>query len=131
MYQIDYIWDTLSTCLPKKGRRYDTIKLFTGRQFAYDRALSIIQDEEYLEDVDFNEIRRYDILKKIGEFDPNVNVPRNHQQWMAAKPATPYNKRPNYQRHKPQLKASKYEEVGDVHSYNKKNANLHRQKYTY
>ena len=90
-----------------------------------------MQDEEYLEDVDFDEIRRYDILKKLGEFDPNVNVPRNHQQWMVAKPATPYNKRPNYQRHKPQLKASKHEEVGNVHSYNKKNANLRRQKYTY
>ena len=41
-----------------------------------------MQDEEYLEDTDFDEIRRYDILKKIGDFDPNVNIPENHQQWM-------------------------------------------------
>ena len=29
----------------------------SGRQFGYDRALEIIQDEEYLEDADFDEIR--------------------------------------------------------------------------
>ena len=29
----------------------------SGRQFGYDRALEIIQDEEYLDDADFNEIR--------------------------------------------------------------------------
>ena len=49
----------------------------------YDRALQIIQDEEYLEEVDFDEIKRYGIFKKIGEFDPNVGIPENHQQWMA------------------------------------------------
>ena len=51
-----------------------------GRQFGYDRALEIIQDEEYLDDVDFEEIRRYDILKKIGNFDSDVNIPGNHHK---------------------------------------------------
>ena len=57
--------------------------LFIGRQFGYDRALEIVQDEQYLEDVDFDEIRRYDILKKIGEFNPNFNIPESRQkiQW--------------------------------------------------
>ena len=35
----------------------------SGRNLAYERALSIIQDEEYLDDSDFDEIRykrRYD-----------------------------------------------------------------------
>ena len=57
--------------------------LFIGRQFGYDRALEIVQDEQYLEDVDFDEIRRYDILKKIGEFNLNFNIPESRQkiQW--------------------------------------------------
>ena len=49
-------------------------KNISGRQFAYDRALEIIQDEQYLEDLDFDKIRGYsnvDILKKIGKFNPN------------------------------------------------------------
>ena len=53
--------------------------MFKGRQFQYDKALEIIQDEVYLEDVDFDEIRRNDILKSIEEFDPNVNIPTHHQ----------------------------------------------------
>ena len=59
------------------------LKLFIGRQFGYDRALEIVQDEQYLEDVDFDQIRRYDILKKIGEFNPNFNIPESRQkiQW--------------------------------------------------
>ena len=31
---------------------------FSGRRFAYERALNIIQSEEYLDDSDFDEIRR-------------------------------------------------------------------------
>ena len=50
-----------------------------GRQFQYDRALQIIQDEEYLEDVDFNDIKRYDIMKKIGKFNPDSNIPNSSQ----------------------------------------------------
>ena len=59
-------------------------KLLPGRQFQYDRALEIIQDEEYLEEADFNDIKRYDILKKIGKFNPDSNIPKNNQysNWM-------------------------------------------------
>ena len=32
-------------------------QIITGRNFAYDRALEIVQDEEYLDDSDFDEIR--------------------------------------------------------------------------
>ena len=56
-----------------------TINFFTGRGFRYGRSLEIIQDQEYLRDIEFDEIRRYDILEKIGEFDRNVNIPKNRQ----------------------------------------------------
>ena len=49
-------------------------QLFTGRNFEYDEALEIIQFEEYSEDIDFDEIRRYDIQKKIGNVDRKVNL---------------------------------------------------------
>ena len=51
--------------------------IISGQQFANHRALEIIQDEQYLEDLDFDKIRGYanvDILKKIGKFDPNFNT---------------------------------------------------------
>lgn len=57
-------------------------QVITGRQFQYDRALEIIQDEEYLEDLDFDDIKRYDtsqILKKISEINPNFNIPQDIQ----------------------------------------------------
>ena len=55
-----------------------------GRQFQYDRALEIIQEEEYLEDADFDDIKRNYILKKIGEFKPDINIPKTNQnrKWM-------------------------------------------------
>ena len=55
-----------------------------GRNFQYDQALEIIQDEEYLEDADFDDIKRNYILKKIGEFNPEFNIPTSHQhsKWM-------------------------------------------------
>ena len=49
-------------------------KSITGRNFEYDEALEIIQFEEYSEDIDFDEIRRYDIQKKIGELHRKVNL---------------------------------------------------------
>merc|ERR1712223_250 len=60
----------------------------TGRNFEYDRALEIIEEEEYLEDVDFDDIRRlrradvnyFEIYKKIGSFDKSVNVPKSEQK---------------------------------------------------
>ena len=36
--------------------------------------MEIIQFEEYSEDIDFDEIRRYDIQKKIGELHQKVNL---------------------------------------------------------
>ena len=51
--------------------------IITGRQFSYDRALQIVQDETYLEDSDFDEI------KKIGQFDPNMNIPEIRQKWIS------------------------------------------------
>ena len=33
-------------------------KKISGRRFAYERALDIVQSEEYLDDSDFDEIRR-------------------------------------------------------------------------
>ena len=50
-----------------------------GRQFQYDQALQIIQEEEYLEDSDFDDIKRYDILKKIGKTDVDFDIPENQQ----------------------------------------------------
>ena len=55
------------------------MNLILGRQFQYDRALEIIQDEEYLEDADFDDVRRNDILKKMGNFNPNFNIPSKRQ----------------------------------------------------
>jgi hypothetical protein len=52
-------------------------KNISGGQFEYDRPLEIIQDKQYLEDLDFDKIGGYanvDILKKIGKFDPNFNT---------------------------------------------------------
>ena len=46
---------------------------FAGRQFDYPSALEIIQDEEYLEDADFDDIRRQYIVKKIETFNMNLN----------------------------------------------------------
>ena len=46
----------------------------TGRNFEYDEALEIIQFEEYSEDIDFDEIKRYDIHKKIGKLHRKVNL---------------------------------------------------------
>ena len=36
--------------------------------------MEIIQFEEYSEDIDFDEIRRHDIQKKIGELHRKVNL---------------------------------------------------------
>ena len=39
----------------------------TGRNFNYAAALTIIQDEEYLEEADFDDIRRYRYKRQINE----------------------------------------------------------------
>ena len=38
----------------------------SGRQFGYDRALEIIQDEEYLDDADFDEIRQSIYIRTVS-----------------------------------------------------------------
>ena len=49
--------------------------LFSGRNFEYQSALSIIQNEEYLDDIDFDDIRRArrasNIINDINDFNPN------------------------------------------------------------
>ena len=40
-----------------------------GRNFEYDEALKIIQFEEYTEDINFDEIKRYDIQKRTVTFE--------------------------------------------------------------
>ena len=45
-----------------------------GRNFEYDEALKIVQFEEYTEDIDFDEIKRYDVQKRIGNFDQKLNA---------------------------------------------------------
>ena len=60
------------------------LKIVIGRQFGYDRALEIVQDEQYLEDSDFDEIKRLDIIKKTGEFNPDLNLPEEQRkEWFA------------------------------------------------
>ena len=67
---------------------YILIKFIPGRQFQYDRALQIIQEEEYLKDSDLNNIERHDVsqlYKRISKFNPDVNIPKNQQysNWAA------------------------------------------------
>ena len=46
-----------------------------GRNFEYDEALKIVQFEEYTEDIDFDEIKRYDVQKRIGNLErQNLNL---------------------------------------------------------
>ena len=61
--------------------------IITGRQFSYDRALQIVQDETYLENSDFDDIR------KIGRFDPNMNIPEIRQKWISKAPEYKYLKK--------------------------------------
>ena len=93
-----------------------------------------MQDEEYLDETDFDEIFRlrrndvnyYDILRKIGEFDNNVNIPQHKQNvnsWIERDPkavqdyvrnshilkkkgkAVPVrNNRPNYRKNIPRIR---------------------------
>ena len=46
-----------------------------------------MQDETYLENIDFDEIR------KIGRFDPNMNIPRIRQRWISKAQESKYLKR--------------------------------------
>ena len=53
-----------------------------GRNFEYDEALKIIQFEEYTDDINFDEIKRYDIQKRIGSIKSqklNLRKGRKHK----------------------------------------------------
>ena len=51
-----------------------------GRNFEYDEALKIIQFEEYTEDIDFDEIKRYDVHKRVGNLgNPKSNLRRGRK----------------------------------------------------
>ena len=53
------------------------MKSFLGRNQEYDRALEIVENEEYLEDLNFDEIKRYDIEeKRIGNRKTNLRKRR-------------------------------------------------------
>merc|ERR1712228_1073604 len=56
-----------------------------GRNFNYQRALEIVQDEEYLEDSDFEEIRRHDIVneKPIKYYQKFRHTKNVHRQDLA------------------------------------------------
>ena len=47
-----------------------------GRNEVYDRALEIVENEEYLQDLNFDEIKRYDIQKRIGNRKINLRKRR-------------------------------------------------------
>ena len=40
-----------------------------GRNFEYDEALNIVQFEEYTEDINFDEIKRYDVQKRVRNLE--------------------------------------------------------------
>ena len=57
---------------------------FSGRQFEYDTVLQLIQNEDYLEDSDIDELRRYDSVKKTGDFNADYDIPKplDDNNWM-------------------------------------------------
>lgn len=52
------------------------IKSILGRNLEYDQALEIVENEEYLQDLNFDEIKRYDIQKRIGNRKINLRKRR-------------------------------------------------------
>ena len=77
-----------------------------GRQFQYDRALEIIQDEEYLEDADEDEIKRSDNVRKIIKPNLEFKNPKHvyYGEWNALQNQQIHFKRDNYHRKETQLK---------------------------
>ena len=47
-----------------------------GRNQEYDRALEIVENEEYLQDLNFDEIKRYDVQKRIVNRRKNLRKRR-------------------------------------------------------
>ena len=69
MYSLDYkpLLNTLLRLIFLKNQ---------GRNQQYDRALEIVENEEYLQDLNFDEIKRYDIQKRIGNRKINLRKRR-------------------------------------------------------
>ena len=57
-----------------------------GRNFEYDEALKIIQFEEYTEDIDFDEIKRHDVQKRIVKFENQKSKLRRGQKHSGKNP---------------------------------------------
>jgi len=76
-------------------------QVITGRQFQYDRALQIIQEEEYLEDTDIDDIKRYDFLEKINNVNLDFNIPEKHQynNWIPNQSQENYNYNGKYSKY--------------------------------
>ena len=53
---------------------------FSGRQFEYDTVLQLIQNEDYLEDADIDELRRRDSVEKTGDFNADYDIPKHLDQ---------------------------------------------------
>ena len=58
---------------------------FLGRQFSYDQALQIMQDEDYLEDADFDDIKRKDKVDKYGHFKSDSSTQIKYSGWTPTK----------------------------------------------
>ena len=86
--------------------------LILGRQFQYDRALEIIQEEEYLEDADADEIKRHYHVNKVGSFNSDFIKPKNvyYGEWKALQNKQILFKRDDYIKKKQnfEIKAEKY-----------------------
>ena len=66
-----------------------------GRQFEYGTALEIIQDESYLQESDFNDIKRKDIKKEIKFAIPNIknDISPDFKDWNNRKKWEPIRKK--------------------------------------
>ena len=64
-----------------------------GRNFEYDEALKIVQFEEYTEDIDFDEIKRYDIQKRIGNFNQKLDTRKGRNRVLNSKHGGKYSRK--------------------------------------
>ena len=93
-----------------------------GRQFEYGTALEIIQDEFYLQESDFNDIKRKDIKKEIKFAIPNIknDISPDFKDW---------NNRKKWEPIKDKQKHSK--EYIQKNSYSQTNFKKDHQSYNY
>ena len=73
-----------------------------GRNFEYDEALNIVQFEEYTEDINFDEIKRYDVQKRVRNLESQKlnfrkgrqHVGKNHRKHHGRNPREKFGKIP-------------------------------------